>query len=109
MTYDRGLAQRVREILGEKTVSAEKKMFGGICFLLNGNMACGILDDDLIVRVGPESYENALKRPHAREFNITGRPMTGWVMISCKGHASDTDLFEWVRRGIDFTLSLPAK
>ena len=109
MTYDAGLAQRVREIFEEKYGFNEKKMFGGICFLLNGNMACGILDDDLIVRVGPKGYEDALKLPHIRKFDITGKPMKGWVMVSYEGHESDTDLFEWVQRGINFALSLPAK
>jgi len=109
MAYDSGLAQRVREILEEKQGFKEKKMFGGICFLLKGNMACGILDDDLIVRVGPKEYEDSLKLPHVRKFDITGRPMKGWVMVSYDGLDSDTDLFEWVQRGINTALSLPAK
>ena len=109
MAYDPDLAQRVREIFKEKAGFNEKKMFGGICYLHNGNMACGILNDDLIVRVGPKEYENALKLPNTRKFDITGKPMKGWVMVSSKGHDSDADLFEWVQRGVNFALSLPPK
>lgn len=109
MAYDEGLAQRIREILEEKPGYDEKKMFGGVCFLLHGNMACGIMDYDIIVRVGPENYEKSLNLPHARKFDITGRPMKGWVMVSHKGHESDKDLDNWVHRGIDFALSLPPK
>lgn len=109
MAYDEGLAQRVREILEEKPGFVEKKMFGGICFLLHGNMACGILDYDIIVRVGPEKYENALTLPHARVFDFTGRPMKGWVMVSHEGHESDEELFGWIQKGVDFAMSLPPK
>jgi hypothetical protein len=84
-------------------------MFGGVCYLLNGNMACGILDDNLIVRVGPEKYEDSLKLSHTRKFDITGKAMKGWVMVSYEGHESDNDLFEWVQRGVNFALSLPPK
>jgi len=109
MAYDAKLALRVRKIFEDKAGFDEKKMFGGICYLLNGNMACGILNDDLIVRVGPKEYENALKLPNARKFDITGRPMKGWVMVSSKGHDSEAYLLEWVRRGVNFALSLPPK
>lgn len=108
MAYDKGLAQRVTELMEEKPRFNEKKMFGGVCYLLNGNMACGVLNEDLIVRVGPEKYEDFLKFPHARKFDITGRPMKGWVMVSYGGHESDEDLSEWVR-GVIFVLSLPPK
>ncbi len=109
MAYDEGLAQRVRELFEEKPEFNEKKMFGGVCYLLNGNMACGILNEDLIVRVGPEKYENSLKLPHTRKFDITGKPMKGWVMVSYEGHESDENLFEWVQRGVNYTFSLPPK
>jgi TfoX/Sxy family transcriptional regulator of competence genes len=84
-------------------------MFGGLCFLLNGNMVCGILNDDLIVRVGPQNYANALKDAYARQFDITGKPMKGWVMVSGENLQSDHELLEWVRRGANFALSLPPK
>jgi len=109
MAYDEGLAQRVTELLEEMPGFNEKKMFGGVCYLLNGNMACGVLNEDIIVRVGPENYENSLKLPHTRKFDITGRPMKGWVMVSPGGHASDEDLAAWVRKGVNFALSLPPK
>ncbi len=109
MAYDKGLAQRVTELLEEKPGFNEKKMFGGVCYLLNGNMACGVLNEDLIVRVGPEKYEDLLKLPHTREFDFTGRPMKGWIMVSYEGHESDEDLSEWVQQGVNFALSLPPK
>ncbi|RPH51277.1 MAG: TfoX family protein [Desulfobacteraceae bacterium] len=109
MAYDKGLAQRVKELLEEEPGFNEKKMFGGICFLMNGNMAYGILNEDLIVRVGPVNYDRMLKSPHVRKFDITGRPMKGWVMISCEGYESDKDLAGWIRQGKQYALSLPPK
>ncbi len=109
MAYDEGLAQRVTELLEEKPGFKEKKMFGGVCYLLNGNMACGVLNEDIIVRVGPEKYEDFLKLPHTRKFDITGRAMKGWVMVSYGGHESDEELSEWVQLGTNFALSLPPK
>ena len=109
MAFDEGLAQIVREFLEEKPTYIEKKMFGGIGFLLQGNMACGILNDDLIVRVGPANYEDTLKLPHSREFDITGRPMKGWVMVSSDGFDSEEVILAWVNRGVGFALTLPPK
>jgi hypothetical protein len=109
MAYDKGLAQRVRELLEEKPGFVEKKMFGGICFLLRGNMACGIINEDFIVRVGSERCEASLKLPHTRKFDITGKPMKGWVMVSSEGYEADEDLFEWTQQGVLYALSLPPK
>ena len=109
MVYDKGLAQIVREFLEEKPAYIEKKMFGGIGFLLQGNMACGIINNDLIVRVGPANYEDALKLPHSREFDFTGRPMKGWIMVSSDGVDSEEVILKWVNKGVDFALSLPPK
>ena len=109
MAYDEGLLHRMRALLDEGPEVEEKKMFGGVGFMVQGNMACGILNDDLIVRVGPERYEEALAAPHARPFDITGRPMTGWVMVAPAGHAEDDDLNRWVQQGLAFAGSLPAK
>jgi hypothetical protein len=109
MAYDEGLAQRVRVLLEKKQGFAEKKMFGGVCFLLRGNMACGILNEDLIVRAGPENSEDLLKLPDTREFDITGKPMKGWVMVSPEAHKADEDLSGWVERGVAFALTLPSK
>ncbi len=109
MAYDEGLAQRVHELLEGRTGLEEKKMFGGVGYMLKGNMACGVLNDDLIVRVGPEAGEAALAEPHTRVFDITGRAMKGWVMVSPSGYASDKALAAWVEKGVAFALSLPPK
>ncbi len=109
MAYDEGLAQRIRDVLAGHPALVEKKMFGGVGFMLHGNMACGVNGDDLIVRVGPERYDQALMQPHARPFDFTGRPMKGWVMVGPEGYESDEDLESWVQQGVDFALSLPPK
>lgn len=109
MAYDEGLAQRIRDMLGEQPGLVEKKMFGGVGFLLFGNMAGGVHKDALIVRVGPERYDEAMKRPHTRPFDMTGRPMKGWVMLAANGYEADDDLSSWVQQGIEFALSLPPK
>ena len=109
MAYDQKLAERVRALLKDSPGFTEKKMFGGVGFLLSGNMACGVLNDDLIVRVGPQQYEDMLKLPNTRLFDITGRPMKGWVMVSAKGSKTKKNLSIWVDRGVSFALTLPAK
>jgi TfoX/Sxy family transcriptional regulator of competence genes len=109
MAYHEDLAQRIREVLGEQPGLVKKKMFGGIGFMVHGNMACGVYKDALIVRVGPEKHEEAMARPHTKPFDITGRPMKGWVMVTADGYESDEALKDWVQQGLDFALSLPAK
>jgi TfoX/Sxy family transcriptional regulator of competence genes len=109
MPYNTHLADRVRALLLPLDGYSELKMFGGICFMLRGHMACAIVHDLLIVRVGPRKYAEALHLPHARVFDFTGRPMTGWVQIETTGTAEDNALATWVQRGIDFTLTLPSK
>jgi len=109
MSYDEGLAQRVREILEEKPEFGEKKMFGGICFLLFGNMVCGIIRDDLIVRVGATNYNAALKMPHTKKFDLTGKALTGWVMVLSTALDSDEDLNDWVQKAVTFVRTLPPK
>jgi TfoX/Sxy family transcriptional regulator of competence genes len=109
MPYDEGLAQRVREVMETAPGYAEKEMFGGICFLLHGNMASGIVGDDLIVRVGPEAYQASLRQPHARVFDLTGRPMKGWITVATEGLASDATLEQWLSQGIRHATTLPPK
>ena len=109
MAYDEGLAQRIQEILGDQPELVEKKMFGGVGFIVHGNMACGVNKENLIVRVGPERYSTALSRPYTRLFDLTGRPMTGWVVVEPPGFESDDALETWVQEGVDFALSLPPK
>ena len=109
MAYDEGLAQRIRETLADADGLSERRMFGGIAFMLHGNMAVGISGDELMVRVGPEAYEDALAQPHARVFDMTGRVMRGWVVVAAAGIADDGALDVWVRRGADYARSLPPK
>ncbi len=108
MAYNKDLAARVRATFGTFPI-IEKKMFGGVGYMLHGNMACGILDDELIVRVGKDAYETALQRPYTRVFESRGRMMTGWVMVNLEGTADDNQLSQWVEQGIEFALTLPPK
>jgi TfoX/Sxy family transcriptional regulator of competence genes len=109
MSYDEGLAERIREVLDSQEGVVEKKMFGGLAFMVRGHMCCGVSGDDLMLRVGPEQYDDALKQPHARAMDFTGRPMKGFVYIGQEGLASDEQLEEWVRRGLRFVQPLPPK
>ena len=86
MPYDEKLAERVRAVLGGHPALVEKKMFGGVCFLLKGNMACGISNDELMVRVGVEGAGEALADANARPMDLTGRPMKGWVLVAARAH-----------------------
>jgi TfoX/Sxy family transcriptional regulator of competence genes len=108
MAFDEGLAERVRQ-LGPDPGLSERKMFGGLCFLLNGNMGYGIVGSELMVRVGPAAYVAALGLPHAREMDFTGRSMRGMVFVAEDGISEDDDLKGWLQRGIDFAGSFPAK
>ncbi|TFG48586.1 MAG: TfoX family protein, partial [Anaerolineales bacterium] len=96
MAYDEGLAQRVREVIDNRPFFQEKKMFGGIGFLIQGNMACGVIREDLIVRVGAENYTDSLLKPDVELFDMTGRAMTGWVVVKEPGYRKDEDLQSWV-------------
>ena len=112
MAYDLHLAQRMRENLAglhDLAGLEEKKMFGGVGFMIRGNMACGVHADYMIVRVGPENYQAALRQPFTRPFDMTGRPMAGWVEVSLPGCEQDGDLQAWIKQGIDFASSLPPK
>ncbi len=109
MPYDEGLAERVRQALGERDDLTEKKMFGGIAFMVAGNMCCGVIRNDLIVRTFPEDGEAALDETGVREFDLTGRVMTGWLLVEPGATASDEDLAAWVARGIAFAETLPPK
>ena len=109
MAYDEGLAERIRDVLSDRADLVEKKMFGGVGFMLQGNMACGVNQDDLIVRVGPEKYEEALARSYVKEFDMTGRPMKGWVVVTASGYEDDEALESWIAEGVQFALSLPPK
>ena len=108
MPYDEALAERVRAVLAGREV-VEKKMFGGVAFMLAGNMSVGVIRDDLIVRTFPEDGADALDEPHVREFDLTGRPMTGWILVGPGATADDEGLRRWVERGVTFAETLPPK
>jgi len=109
VAYSEGLAERVRGVIGDHPALTERKMFGGIAFMLQGNMATGVAGDDLIVRVPAADWDACLALPHTRIMDITGRPMRGWLFVSQSGVADDASLSEWVERGMAHALSLPAK
>ena len=110
MPYNQLLAQRIRTALDERPGLIEKKMFGGVGFMLRGNMACGVQGDDLIVRVGADQDGAALSQPHVRPFMVTpGKPMKGWVFVAPKGCETDLDLKRWVEQGCAYALTLPEK
>jgi TfoX/Sxy family transcriptional regulator of competence genes len=109
MPYNETLAARIRKALDGKSGVVEKKMFGGVGFMLHGNIACGVHKQSLMVRVGPAQHANALARPGARPFELTARPMAGWVLVDQDGFTSDQDLNDWIKLGIAFAESLPAK
>src|SRR5688572_8803146 len=106
MAFDEKLAARIRAHLGKRTGVAERKMFGGIIFMLQGNMCCGVHRDALIVRLGPEEARGALAKPHTRVFDLTGRPMKAWVVVEAKGLAEDAQLGKWVDRAAKWASSL---
>jgi TfoX/Sxy family transcriptional regulator of competence genes len=109
MAFDENLAARIRVALARKKNIEEKKMFGGIGFLLNGNMLIGGWKNSLIVRVGPDGYEDALLEPHVKEFDITGRPMKGWVLVEPEGVEDDEKLKNWIQQAVKFVGKLTAK
>jgi hypothetical protein len=109
MAYDETLAERVREVISLRADVTEKKMFGGIAWMVAGNMAVGVLGDELMVRVSREEYERALAEPHVRQMDFTGKPMRGFVVVGVDGIAAEEDLAGWVDAGADYAGSLPAK
>jgi TfoX/Sxy family transcriptional regulator of competence genes len=108
MAYNLKLAERIRTQL-EGIPFTEKKMFGGTGFLLHGNMACGVLNDDLIVRVKPEEHAALLEKAHTRPFDMSGRPMKGWLVVAPDGSKTNAQLGKWVKKGVEFALTLPPK
>ena len=109
MAYAEELADRIRRVLKRRRGVSEKKMFGGISFLVSGNMACGVVGKEICVRVGPAAYETALSHPQVREMDFTGKPLRGMLYVSAKGIGSDADLKSWVEQGVTHARSLPAK
>jgi TfoX/Sxy family transcriptional regulator of competence genes len=109
MAYDEELADRIRARLGATSGVTELNMFGGWGVTIHGNMAVGVMAEDLIVRVGPAAFVAALERPGARPFDFTGRPMTGWVFVDGQNVSNARSLHRWVDQGVAFAQSLPPK
>src|SRR5690242_15573945 len=109
MAFDASLAQRIRAALARKRNIEEKKMFGGIGFLLNGNMLVGVWKNSLIARLGPEQGEEALREPHVKVFDITGKPMKNWILVEPEGVVEDEQLKGWIERAVKFVGKLPKK
>lgn len=109
MAFDEALAGRVRNALATRKGIVEKKMFGGLAFLVRGNMCVGVHGDELIVRLQPEAAERALSEPNVRRFDLTGRPMKGWLLVTSDGLATQTALRRWVDAALAFASSLPPK
>lgn len=107
MVYNEALAARIRPLLDDDLLVEEKRMFGGITFMVNGQMCCGVLKDDLIVKMDPASYEDALAQPGARPFDFSGRPMPGMVYVASTSLGTDATLNDWVRRGVDYVVTHP--
>lgn len=109
MSYDESLAGRIRDALARTSGIEEKKMFGGVGFLLHGNLLVGVWKDSLVVRIGPDAYEPALREPHVKEFEITGKSMKGWVLVEPDGIEEDKSLSNWIQRAAKFVEKLPKK
>ncbi len=109
MAYDTELAQRIHTLMEATPGMTEKKMFGGVGYLLHGNMACGVHGQHLIVRLEPARYPQILQQPHVKPFDITGRPMTGWVMVEPPALQSDGELMAWLDEALAFARTLPPK
>ena len=109
MAYDEALAARIRTWTGDAPNITERKMFGGIAFMVNGNMFAGIIRDDLMARVGKENYATALQRPGTKLMDFAGRPMTGMVFVEPAALTTDTDLAGWLDECLTFAQSLKPK
>jgi TfoX/Sxy family transcriptional regulator of competence genes len=109
MGYDQDIEMRIKRLISRWKYTDSKKMFGGVCHLLKGNMFCGVYKDFLILRLGEKGSEEALGLPFSRPFDITGKPMKGWVMVEKQGIARDEDLEAWLKKAGDFVNTLPAK
>jgi hypothetical protein len=109
MAYDEGLAERIRTVLADEQGVVEKKMFGGLAFMIRGRMSVGVVKDALMVRVGAAEHGTLEHRPHARPMDFTGRPLKGFLFVDSPGLESDEDLERWIARGVDYAASIPAK
>jgi len=109
MPYNEKLDARIQKVVAGWKNTSSKKMFGGVCHLINGNMFCGVHKDSLILRLGEESAREAMSADHVREFDITGKPMKGWVMVAEKGYQGEQNLLNWLEKAKKFAKTLPSK
>jgi TfoX/Sxy family transcriptional regulator of competence genes len=109
MTFNELTASQIRSALDKTPGLSERHMFGGIAFMLGGNMCCGVIEDNLVVRVGPDAYETVLCEPHARPMDFTGRPLKGFIYVDREGFESPSALRAWIDRGVEFVKRLPPK
>ncbi|MCX4186642.1 TfoX/Sxy family protein [Methylophaga sp. OBS4] len=109
MAYDEGLAERLRELFSGRADVIEKKMFGGLCFMVRGHMCCGILGDTLMARVGAAAYAECLGYEYVKEMDFTGKPMNGMIYVKAEGIQEEPELEAWVSKCLDFVISLPEK
>jgi TfoX/Sxy family transcriptional regulator of competence genes len=109
VAYDEALADRIRDALADRDDVTERKMFGGLAFMVSGNMCCGVIGSDAMLRLGEEAVDGALDEPHARPMDFTGRPMKNMVYVAPAGLEDDGDLRRWVGRALAFATSLPPK
>ena len=109
MAYDEALAERIRPLVEARGDVAERKMFGGVTWMLQGNMACGVLGEDVLVRLAHDDADRALAEPNTRVFDMTGRPARGMVVVSGASVTGDADLAKWIDAGADHAASLPPK
>ncbi len=109
MAYDKPLAERIRKAIAKQPKLTEREMFGGIGFMLRGNMACGVIGDELMVRIAKQETEAALEEPGARIFDFSGRPSPGWILVNQSVLTKPAELRAWIKRGVEYALSLPAK
>ena len=109
MPYDEPLAERIQALIGKRRGVTEKRMFGGLAFMLNGNMCCGVMKDRIMLRLGPEGVKAALKQPHTEPMDFTGKPMKSMVYVRPEGYESDAGLAQWVETAVRFAKTLPAK
>lgn len=109
MAFDEDVAQRIRAALAGRRGLEERRMFGGIAFLLGGHMTAGVVGEELMLRVGPDAYDEVLRRPHVREMDFTGKPLRGLIFVEPPGFRSDADLASWLARATTFVTALPPK
>jgi TfoX/Sxy family transcriptional regulator of competence genes len=109
MAYDTKLGERIRAALKGTRGFEEKKMFGGVGFTINGNLACGVNKNDLLLRVGLDNHNKAMTRPHVKPFDTMGKPMAGWILVEPDGCRTDKALADWIKMGVNFAKSLPPK